>query len=35
MLLDDGGDLTAMMHSDYKDLLKEYKRCFRRNNNWN
>jgi len=22
MLLDDGGDLTAMMHSDYKDLLK-------------
>jgi adenosylhomocysteinase len=23
MLLDDGGDLTAMMHSDYKDLLKE------------
>ena len=25
MLLDDGGDLTAMMHSDYKDLLKEIK----------
>ena len=25
MLLDDGGDLTAMMHSDYKDLLKEVK----------
>jgi len=23
MLLDDGGDLTAMMHSDYKELLKE------------
>jgi len=23
MLLDDGGDLTAMMHIDYKDLLKE------------
>jgi len=23
MLLDDGGDLTAMMHSDYKDLLKD------------
>jgi adenosylhomocysteinase len=23
MLLDDGGDLTAMMHSDYQDLLKE------------
>ena len=25
MLLDDGGDLTAMMHRDYKDLLKEVK----------
>ena len=25
MLLDDGGDLTAMMHSDYKDMLKEVK----------
>ena len=25
MLLDDGGDLTAMMHSDYKNLLKEIK----------
>jgi len=25
MLLDDGGDLTAMMHTDYKDLLKEIK----------
>ena len=25
MLLDDGGDLTAMMHSDYKGLLKEVK----------
>jgi adenosylhomocysteinase len=25
MLLDDGGDLTAMMHNDYKDLLKEIK----------
>src|SRR6056300_801080 len=23
MLLDDGGDLTAMMHNDYKELLKE------------
>ena len=22
MLLDDGGDLTALMHKDYKDLLK-------------
>ena len=25
MLLDDGGDLTAMMHTDYKDLLREVK----------
>jgi adenosylhomocysteinase len=25
MLLDDGGDLTAMMHNDYKDLLKDVK----------
>jgi adenosylhomocysteinase len=25
MLLDDGGDLTAMMHTDYKELLKEVK----------
>ncbi len=25
MLLDDGGDLTAMMHSDYKKLLEEVK----------
>ena len=25
MLLDDGGDLTAMMHSDYKDLLEKVK----------
>jgi len=25
MLLDDGGDLTAMMHNDYKGLLKEVK----------
>jgi len=25
MLLDDGGDLTAMMHSDYKELLKQIK----------
>ena len=23
MLLDDGGDLTAMMHNEYKDLLKK------------
>ena len=25
MLLDDGGDLTAMMHNEYNDLLKEVK----------
>ncbi len=25
MLLDDGGDLTAIMHKDFKDLLKEIK----------
>tara|TARA_B100000700_G_scaffold312506_1_gene396171 strand:- start:291 stop:1589 length:1299 start_codon:yes stop_codon:yes gene_type:complete len=25
MLLDDGGDLTAIMHKDYKDLLKSIK----------
>ena len=25
MLLDDGGDLTALMHSEYKNLLKEVK----------
>jgi len=25
MLLDDGGDLTALMHKDYKDLLKSVK----------
>ena len=25
MLLDDGGDLTAIMHSEYKDLLKDIK----------
>ncbi len=25
MLLDDGGDLTAIMHKDYKDLLKDVK----------
>ena len=23
MILDDGGDLTALMHKDYKYLLKE------------
>ena len=25
MLLDDGGDLTALMHNDHKDLLKDVK----------
>ena len=25
MLLDDGGDLTALMHKEYKDLLKSVK----------
>ena len=25
MLLDDGGDLTALMHKDYKELLKDIK----------
>ena len=25
MLLDDGGDLTAMMHQEYKELLKNVK----------
>ena len=25
MLLDDGGDLTAIMHNEHKDLLKEIK----------
>ena len=25
MILDDGGDLTALMHKDYKDLLKGIK----------
>ena len=33
MILDDGGDLTALMHKDYKNLLKEI-RGFRGNNNW-
>ena len=26
MILDDGGDLTALMHKDYKDLMKDIKR---------
>ena len=34
MILDDGGDLTALMHKEYKDLLKKCKRSFRRNNYW-
>ena len=25
MILDDGGDLTALMHKEYKDLLKNIK----------
>ena len=25
MILDDGGDLTALMHKDYKDLMKDIK----------
>ena len=25
MLLDDGGDLTAIMHNEYKDLMKDIK----------
>ena len=25
MILDDGGDLTALMHRDYKDILKNIK----------
>ena len=25
MILDDGGDLTSLMHKDYKDLLKSVK----------
>ena len=33
MILDDGGDLTALMHKDYKDLIKRCKRSFRGNNN--
>ncbi len=34
MLLDDGGDLTAIMHNEYKDLMKDIKE-FRRNYYWN
>ena len=34
MILDDGGDLTALMHKEYKDLLKNVKGSFRRNNYW-
>jgi len=25
MILDDGGDLTALMHKEYKDMLKSVK----------
>ena len=25
MILDDGGDLTALMHKDYKELMKDIK----------
>ena len=25
MILDDGGDLTALMHKDYKEMLKSVK----------
>ena len=25
MILDDGGDLTALMHKNYKDMLKNIK----------
>ena len=25
MILDDGGDLTALMHKEYKELLKDIK----------
>ena len=32
MILDDGGDLTGLMHKEYKDLLKIL-RCIRRDNN--
>ena len=28
MILDDGGDLTALMHKDYKNLLKDVKGSF-------
>ena len=35
MLLDDGGDLTAIMHNEYKDLMKDIKGCFRRDYHWN
>ena len=33
MILDDGGDLTALMHKNYKDMLKNIKGSFRRKNN--
>ena len=30
MLLDDGGDLTAIMHNEYKDLLKDVRGVLKR-----
>lgn len=33
MILDDGGDLTAKLHQEYPDMLKNTWH-FRRNNNW-
>ena len=33
MILDDGGDLTKIMHEKYPEILKEGK-SFRRNHNW-
>jgi len=33
MILDDGGDLTALMHKDYKELLKTLN-VFQRNYYW-
>ena len=30
MILDDGGDLTALMHKDYKELMKDIKDFLRK-----
>ena len=35
MLLDDGGDLTALMHKDYKKSFKIGEGTVRRNHNRN